>query len=55
VAQFVQHGNAGRAVLSLGESHMESGKSKQRAIGILVLLGAILALMAAWNTNEESN
>jgi len=34
---------------------MESGKSKQRAIGILVVLGAILMLVAAWNPEGDSN
>jgi hypothetical protein len=33
---------------------MENGKSKQRAIGILVVLGAILMLFAAWNPDESN-
>jgi hypothetical protein len=33
---------------------MESGKNKQRAISILVVLGAILMLVAAWNPDESN-
>jgi hypothetical protein len=32
---------------------METGKSKQRAIGILMVLGAILTLMATWNSGNS--
>jgi len=29
---------------------MDAGKSKQRAVGILLVLGSILVLMAMWET-----